>query len=235
MRAKSDPSHSPEAASIWLRQPRQGRREQALSVDRIVAAAVQILDTEGLPGLTMRALAQHLSAGAPTLYWHVRNKDDVIDLAVDQIFGEITVPDPAGKPWRDTAAVLAIAWRTVLVSHPWMPTAAIHRLNLGPNFSRQLELLQATLHRAGFTGSELMAATWLIYNHVIGSAASEAALTIDAHTRHAGLQLLRARADLYPTLAETGYLDDDNWQENFNTGLAYMLDGLQLQLDKTDM
>lgn len=199
-------------------------------MDRIVAAAVEILDVEGLSGLTMRRLAEHLSVGAPTLYWHVRNKDDVIELAVDQVFGEVAVTDRAGQHWRDTVSDLGLAWRSALVTHPWMPIAAIHRLNLGPNFLRQLELLQATLRRAGFTGSRLLPATWLIYNHVIGSAASQTALDINEDVRHSGQQLLQARSDLYPTLAEYRYLYDSHWIDNFRTGLGYTLDGLELQL-----
>lgn len=232
MSEKSDRAHRPEESNIWLREPRTGRRAQALTVERIVGAAVEILDTEGLPGLTMRRLAEHLSAGAPTLYWHVHNKDDVIDLAVDQVFGEVDLAGPAGRSWRDTIIELALAWRAVLVAHPWMPVAATHRLNLGPNFLRQLELLQATLHRAGFRGTALMSATWLIYNHVIGSAASQTALDIDEPTRQRARQLLQARADLYPTLNEHRYLDDTNWLGNFRIGLGYTLDGLGLQLTK---
>jgi AcrR family transcriptional regulator len=59
-----------------------------------VAAAVQLLDREGLAALSMRRLAEEIGAGAASLYWHVGSKDGLLDLVLDQVIGEGQVPDP---------------------------------------------------------------------------------------------------------------------------------------------
>lgn len=71
-----------EIPSVWTRQrPRAG-----LSQDRIVAAAVELLDAEGLEALSMRTLAARMDTRATSLYRHVANKDELIELVVDEVY-----------------------------------------------------------------------------------------------------------------------------------------------------
>ncbi|MCT2589094.1 TetR/AcrR family transcriptional regulator C-terminal domain-containing protein [Streptomyces sp. N2-109] len=220
--------------SVWLRSRRTSRSgEPPLTRERIVEAAVALLDEEGIERLTMRRLAERLAIVAPSLYWHVETKDDVIDLAVDAIFGE--VPPVAGEPshWREDACAVLSVWRAALLRHPWAAAVpARRRPTIGPHFLAGMEALQATLVRAGFTGKGLSAATWALYNHVMGSAASETALHITPEERRLGQEQLQGNRDRYPTLAARGYLYDDDWDGSFATGLDYLLDGLQAQLDR---
>ncbi|MBL1098190.1 TetR/AcrR family transcriptional regulator C-terminal domain-containing protein [Streptomyces coffeae] len=219
--------------SIWLRSRRATRGEPPLTLPRIVEEAVALLDEEGIDRLTMRRLADRLGVVAPSLYWHVETKDDVIDLAVDAIFSE--VPPPAGQTadWHDDITTVLTTWRAALLRHPWAAAVpARRRPTIGPNFLAWMELLQATLIRAGFTGKSLSAATWALYNHVMGSASTETALHITEEERRVGQEQLRANSDRYPSLAANGYLYDDDWDGSFTTGLRYLLDGLQAQLDR---
>lgn len=217
--------------SVWLRPRRAAKEEPPLSLARIVDAAVALLDEDGLEKLSMRRLAQHLGVAAPSLYWHVSTKDDVVDLAVDAIFGEPSPRDEPAAEWRDEITDVLTAWRTTLLRHPWAAAvAARRRPSLGPNFLRQMETLQATLVRTGFRDDALRAATWALYNHVMGSASTETALHISEQERRLGQERLQAEADRYPTLASERYLYDDDWDGSFSTGLRYLLDGLQIQL-----
>jgi len=219
---------SDELRSVWLRPRRPSRGEPPLSLTRIVEASVALLDEEGIDRLTMRRLAERLGVAAPSLYGHLDTKEDVIDLAVDAIFG----PPPAGSTgdWRADVSVVVNAWRAALLEHPWAAAVpARRRPAIGPNFLGWMEILQANLVKAGFTGSALSAATWALYNHVMGSAAAQTALTITAEERRVGQERLR---DKYPTLAAQGYLYDDDWDGSFGTGLEFLLDGLAAQLDR---
>jgi AcrR family transcriptional regulator len=219
--------------SVWLRPRRTGRGEPPLTRDRIVEAAVALLDEEGIERLTMRRLAERLGVVAPSLYWHVDTKDDVIDLAVDAIFGEMPSGVGSAAEWRDDVIAVLAAWRTAMLRHPWATAVpARQRPTLGPNFLAWMEALQSTLARAGFSGTDRSAATWALYNHVMGSAASEAALRISDEDRRVGQQQLQADRDRYPTLAACGYLYDDDWDTSYTVGLDYLLDGLQVQLDR---
>jgi AcrR family transcriptional regulator len=220
--------------SVWLRQRRAGKGEPPLTRDRIVAAAVALLDEEGIERLTMRRLAERLGVVAPSLYWHVDTKDDVLDLAVDAIFGEVPPGTGTAASWRDDVTAVLTAWRNAMLRHPWASAVpARRRPTIGPNFLAWMEVLQATLTRAGFSGTSRSAATWALYNHVMGAAASQSALQISAEERRVGQQQLQTNRDRYPTLAAGGYLYDDDWDHSFTTGLGYLLDGLQVQLDRT--
>ncbi|WP_242587161.1 TetR/AcrR family transcriptional regulator C-terminal domain-containing protein [Streptomyces sp. MST-110588] len=235
MASERDRREDDQVRSVWLRPRRTSKGEPPLSRARIVEAAVALLDEEGIERLTMRRLAERLGVVAPSLYWHVDTKDDVIDLAVDAIFGE--VPPGAGQAadWREDITAVMTAWRGALLRHPWAAAVpARRRPTIGPNFLGWMEVLQATLVRAGFTGKGLSAATWALYNHVMGSAASESALHITDAERRAGQEQLRARRDRYPTLAAGGYLYDDDWDGSFTTGLDYLLDGLAVQLGEKE-
>lgn len=229
-----DQPKSSEVRSVWLRPRRASRGEPPLTLPRIVEAAVALLDEEGIDRLTMRRLAERLGVGAPSFYWHVDTKDDVIDLAVDAIFGEVPPGTGNSARWRDDIIAVLSAWRAAMLRHPWAAAVpARRRPTIGPNFLAWMEILQATLVRAGFSGNGLSAATWALYNHVMGSTASESTLQITDEERRVGQEKLTADGDRYPTLASTGYLYDDDWDGSFTTGLDYLLDGLEAQLSRT--
>lgn len=220
-----------EASNVWLRPQRTRRGEPQVTSERIVEVAVSILDGGGLEALTMRRVAEQLGVVAPSLYWHVKTKDDIIDLAVDYCFAETDAPTGSQQDdWRSCIEAIALAWRSTLVEHPWIAPVAASRPSFGPSYLDQLELVMSTLHRAGFVGSELSAAMWTLHNLIFGSASTEATLNISEHDREVGQALLQEQADRYPTLAGHRYLDDDDWLGDFTRGLAYFLDGLEFRI-----
>ncbi|MCF8610952.1 TetR/AcrR family transcriptional regulator C-terminal domain-containing protein [Gordonia sp. HY285] len=220
-----------EASNVWLRPQRSRRGEPPVTSERIVEVAVEILDAGGLEALTMRRVAEQLGVVAPSLYWHVKTKDDIIDLAVDHAFAETDAPTAAQHDdWRTCIEAIALAWRATLVDHPWVAPVAASRPSFGPSYLDQLELVMSTLHRAGLDGAELSAAMWTLHNLIFGSASTEATLNISDHDREVGQALLQEHADRYPTLSGHRYLDDDDWLGDFTRGLAYFLDGLKLRI-----
>ena len=82
-----------------LQPVQEPRSEPPLSRERIVATAVELLDAQGVDGLTMRRLADRLGSGVMSLYWHVDNKEDVFDLALDSVL-EYRAPPQAAEPAR---------------------------------------------------------------------------------------------------------------------------------------
>ncbi|WP_424531343.1 TetR/AcrR family transcriptional regulator [Sphaerisporangium viridialbum] len=218
------------ARNIWLRPSARTRRDAPpLSRDRIVAEAIALLDEEGVGRLTMRRLAERLGTGSTTLYWHVKTKDDVLDLALDAIFAEVRTPRGGGQGWRADITALIGEWRLTLLRHPWSATL-LGRPMLGPNVLARSEFLYATLMGAGITEPHLTAAAYGLSNFVIGSALMQATWLTGAErtTRQAAREYLRANHERYPALAAHGPLVvDGEWDTGFAIGLGWLLDGIQ--------
>jgi AcrR family transcriptional regulator len=135
----------------WQRTPERParRRRDPISRDAIVAAAVQLLDREGLAALSMRKLADELGTGAASLYWHVGSKDGLLDLVMDQVIGEANVPDPDPGKWQDQLKQVARDQRAATHRHPWIVRVSIGRIPMGPNALRYSERILAILRAGG--------------------------------------------------------------------------------------
>lgn len=184
-----------------------------------------LLDQHGTDGLTMRRLAQLLDVTSTALYWHVKTKEDVLDLALDRIFGDVPVPK-ATDDWRDDVRSLCRNWRTAMLRHPWAPSL-IGRPMLGPNVLARTEYLQSALVRGGSTDLQLAVTTRMLANYVIGAALTEATWRRTANPR-AQLEARRqvtANPTAYPTLHTSGHLDAVRWSDDdlFERGLDAIL------------
>lgn len=221
---------STKAGQVWLREERP-RREQ-LTRDRIVVAALALLDTRGVEHLTMRRLAEHLGVGATTLYGHVRTKDDVLDLALDSVYAQIALPEDRTDDWRAEIVAVMQAWRSTLLRHPWS-AHLLGRPQLGPHMLARQDAMLGTLARAGLTAETLSDAHYALSNYVIGSVLMHVAWQEqDATARWVGADHLRANADRYPYLAQHRSTPDTDWDRSFANGLTYLLDGVAANTER---
>jgi AcrR family transcriptional regulator len=135
----------------WQRAPDRPsrRRRDPISREAIVAAAIGLLDREGLAALSMRKLAEELGTGAATLYWHVGSKDGLLDLVMDEIIGEGKVPDPDPPRWQEQLKQVARDQRAAILRHPWVVRVSIGRIPMGPNALRYSERILAILRAGG--------------------------------------------------------------------------------------
>ncbi|MET8989233.1 TetR/AcrR family transcriptional regulator C-terminal domain-containing protein [Nonomuraea wenchangensis] len=205
--------------NVWSR-PRRAPR-QTLTLERIVAEAVALLDEEGVTGLTMRRLAERLGTGSTTLYWHVRTKEDVLDLALDAVFGEAPLPAARpGEPWHEPVRALMGAWRSALLRHPWSATV-LDRPLLGPNALARTEFLFQALITAGFPAPG--GAAHSLAGFVTGSVISQ--VTWQERAGEEVDVFVRERAGGWPALAAHGLAPD--WDATFAEGLGYLLAGME--------
>jgi AcrR family transcriptional regulator len=135
----------------WQRAPDRPsrRRRDPISRDAIVTAAIGLLDREGLGALSMRRLAEELGTGAASLYWHVGSKDGLLDLVLDQVIGELKIPDPDPEHWREQLKQVARDQRAGSLRHPWVVRVSIGRIPMGPNALRFSERVLAILRAGG--------------------------------------------------------------------------------------
>ncbi|MEV4564765.1 TetR/AcrR family transcriptional regulator C-terminal domain-containing protein [Nonomuraea sp. NPDC049419] len=218
--------------SIWFRDDARPRRPR-LSRERIVTAAVELLDAEGVAGFSMRALAARLRAGTMSLYEYVRSKEDVLDLALDEAIGEIGEP-PADGPWRDLLTDHLVRSRAVMRRHPWMPALIATRPLLGPNALAGSRAIYGTLAREGLHGPALTAAIGTLSSYLYGFVAAENTWWATIRTLAADAELRARVADhLHRHESELGHqaqVDDGDFDTQFGLGLDLILDGLSTRL-----
>jgi AcrR family transcriptional regulator len=202
------------------------QNEPPLSLERIVATAVELLDAHGLDGLKMRRLADRLGAGAMSLYWHVDNKEEVFDLALDSVL-EYRVPPQAveSQDWRGEVVHMLEDWRASMLRHPWS-ASLLPRRALGPNILSRLELLSKTLSSAGVADADLNGAIWSLWNYVMGATITRASFDLSDDDMAAGQQRLTRLSEHYPTIERSRLLLDNDWDGAFRKGLDFLLDGL---------
>ncbi|TDE25081.1 TetR/AcrR family transcriptional regulator [Nonomuraea mesophila] len=172
------PADEQQVPSVWAR-PRPQRRDQpALSRQQIVSTALQLLDAEGVDALSMRKLGTRLNAGATSMYTHVANKDELLELVVDEVYGEVEVPatgDPGG--WRTAITGCAHSLRATILRHPWIVSVLGETglAYLGPNVTRLMEEMLAVFEEGGFGLQEADQAMNTVVAYVVGISTSEAA------------------------------------------------------------
>lgn len=209
-----------------LQSVQKPRSEPSLSLERIVATAVELLDAQGVDGLTMRRLADRLGSGAMSLYWHVDSKEKVFDLALDSVL-EYRGPPQIVEPqdWRGEVVHMLEDWRASMLRHPWSASLLPSRA-LGPNILSRLELLSKTLSRAGVADADLNVAIWSLWNYVMGATITRANFDLSDDDMAAAQQRLTRLSEHYPTIQRSSLLLDNDWDGTFRKGLDFLLDGL---------
>jgi AcrR family transcriptional regulator len=212
---------------------------EPLSLAQIVAAALKLIDAEGLEAFSMRRLGQELGAGATSIYWYVRDKDQLIDLVLDEILAEIDVAEDPDWSWRERAANLAREFRAVLRRHPNLAAVFGSRISLGPNTLRGIEHMLAVLRSAGFDGTELTLAFSAVLNFAMGTGIMESrGLTgpetvgkTEAEVQELFVGMLASLPEgEYPNLRR--FIPDSDYEEisedaQFEYGLQRLLDGIE--------
>ncbi len=211
-----------------------------VSIDssQIVQAALQLLDQVGLDGLTMRRLADQLSIKAASLYWHVKDKDELILLLADAICGTLVPPDPS-LPWREQLIQFADQYRRMLLSHRDAarvmlmsgPPSGEHRLDL-------VELLLSMLLKAGFSPKDAAFASFMMNDYVTTFVMEESRYSApegdgsEAEAEGPGENWIdHLPPDRYPNIiALAPHWINVNLDEQFHFGCTVILDGLEKRL-----
>ena len=139
-----------------------------LSRERVLRAALDLADREGIGGLSMRRLAAELGVEAMSLYHHVRNKGDILDGIVDLALSEVELPS-GGVAWKSAVRTSAISYHETLRRHRWVTSVPTS----GEASVVQLHYMDALLRRlreAGLSPELTHHAYHALDSHVVGSA-----------------------------------------------------------------
>ncbi|WP_043624923.1 TetR/AcrR family transcriptional regulator C-terminal domain-containing protein [Nonomuraea candida] len=209
-----------------------------LARERIVRAAIEIADAEGLSELTMRAVADRLGVATMSLYRHVESKDNLVMLMVDAAIAEFPLPEEAPPGWRARLETSARLQWAAYRAHPWMAgVTPLTRPLPSAGLLAHTALVMEALQETGLDAPTRMYVQILVYAYVQGIAAH---IELERRARGAtgvtdeewmGRQeeLLRAVTTSTPALAghfaELGEFDLD-LDRLFEFGLGPLLDGL---------
>ena len=208
---------------------RRTRRRDPLTRDRVLRAAVDVVDHEGIEALSMRRLGQELGVEAMSLYRYVPSKADLLDGIYGIILAEIVVPRAAGE-WQTTTRLYARAFRKALVAHPNALSLFATRPAVTPASLRHVESGLALLRGVGFEVEDAVSAFQVVVTFVVGHTLSTHAPAGDDAERSTP-----AYRDLepseFPALIEAAAtLADRDPDQEFEFGLDVVLAGLAAKL-----
>jgi len=208
-----------------------------LTRERVLRAAVDLVDQSEIASFTMRKLGNALGVEAMSLYNHVANKQELLDGMVDLVFSEIELP-ATGTDWRTAMRKRAVSARQVLARHPWAIPLVSSRTSPGPATLRHHDAVLGSLRSGGFSVEMAAHAFSVLDSYIYGFAMQESTLpfgdTEEETVEVATAMMAQVSADEYPHLTELtvehilrpGY----DYSHEFEFGLDLILDGLQQRL-----
>ncbi|WP_309113136.1 TetR/AcrR family transcriptional regulator C-terminal domain-containing protein [Saccharothrix sp.] len=212
-----------------------------LSTDRVVVAAVEVADEEGLAGLSMRKVAERLGFTTMSLYRHVPSRDHLVDLMRDAVLGEPTSDDP-DAPWRQRLETAVRQGWELRRRHPWLAEERSTRHVPGPNALAHYEHLLSILASTPLPPAEVVATAGLLGRFLdaealalVEAARAERETGISDEEFWSARDALWSRMSNYPTLTalwEAGAFDQP---DPFEFGLARLLDSIELRVQQREV
>ena len=223
-----------DALTLWFNPPDGESGRRALTRERVVAEALAVIAADGAQSLSMRALAARLGVVPGALYRHVRGKEQLHDLILDAVLGEVDCRADPAAPWAARVAALARRLRAVLENHPGVAALLKTRDPLSPASLALAEAFLAPLLAAGLPGRQAALAFRLIYDYTLGFALADPTSPAEQRLRdtatrkqlHAFFRALPASR--FPALAACGvHAWDGDRDQRFTAGLETLLRGIE--------
>ena len=209
---------------------------ERLSRERVLRAAIDLADRDGIDALSMRKLADELGVEAMSLYYYVQNKDDILAGMLEVVMEELDMPayGPAGVHWKEALRRGAVSFHTALRQHPWARGLMLTPRLLRPWRMRLMEFLLAGLREGGFSTTLTYHGYHALDSHLIGSTAWEAGYASFARGQNAA-DLAKSFLEKLP-VAEMPNVAEHIRQhmEGFGRGTSQFQFGLDLILDSLE-
>lgn len=180
------------------------RRSESLSRERIVAAAIEVLDATGEGGLTFRVLSERLATGPGAIYWHVANKGELLGAATDAVVLAALAEEPASGSPQDRLRAVALGLFDAVDAHPWIAA----QLSAGAwqaGTPRIVEAVGRQVRALGVPQRDWFVTTTVLVQYVLGAAAQNAANAQAAGPGTSREEMLDAMATSWEEL------DPDDW------------------------
>ena len=213
----------------------RGRANTLLTQRAIIEAAAEVADAGGVAAVTMRSVAKVLGVEAMSLYYHLANKDALLDSLADWVFEQITLPDLKDH-WRVEMMKRAHSARSVLSKHPWALGMLESRPTPGEKLLRHHDRILGCLLGGGMTPVLAAHAFSAIDSYIYGFVLTEASISSSPENLvEEGFSAEVAKqAEKYPNMAliAMAAVNDYNFtlEDEFDYGLNLILDGFEERL-----
>lgn len=199
-------------------------RPRSLTSTDIAAAALQVIDRDGLAVLSMRTTAAELGVGAMSLYRYVKDREALERLVVDQVLATVDTKPTPHAPWDQEITRLVERIRRAVGKHPSIvPLFMLHR-HTSQSVKRCTEALLRVLTEGGFTGQQRVIALRTLVSYLSGALQAQHLGPLDGPSTDAMAEL---PLDEYPLLATTAHVARRIGPDaEFRGGLAIVLQGL---------
>ena len=204
-----------------------------LTRERIVEAALRVMDAEGLEAVTMRRIGRELGVEAMSLYNHVEDKDDILEGLTERVMNEFEFPPSTGG-WPEDARAMSREWRRLLGLHPSICQllAERHKPLEGLATYRAMDAALGVLRRAGLSERQAAQAFNALGSYILGFVMMEQGLMLGTDTDHAQRHEMAIGAlqvaGLANVLACMPHFADCSTDEQFDFGLDLMIGGLEM-------
>ncbi|HET6673440.1 MAG TPA: TetR/AcrR family transcriptional regulator [Agromyces sp.] len=232
--------------------PQRGPKRE-LSIERIVDAAIEIADAEGLGAVSMSRVAASLGFTTMSLYRYVTSKDDLI-LLMQEHASLVSVPDESvERSWRDGVRGWVLATRTAYREHPWLVDIPISGAPITPNSLTLVDWFLREMRDLPLTDGEKMSALLLVTSYTRATGSQERDLVAAAAASDpadvTGENFFEALTELVtperfpflsPLLAAGGYVAPpgsggfDDTDDDFEFGLERILDGIEYHIGQIE-
>jgi len=205
----------------------RSRGRPALPLDRILAAALELVDERGADALSMRSLAQRLGSGTATLYRHFASRSELVALVVDRMIGETDIREIASLPWQQACMSFVQSMFDALGRNGNVASLLIGHVPVGPNALAQRELVLSILLDNGFAPAVAAHAYATLSRYVLGFAIQGATADTDQQDADVSAAFHHLDPTRYP--ATVAVADDlpVPLEEEFVFGLRLIVAGLE--------
>ncbi|NYH41835.1 AcrR family transcriptional regulator [Micromonospora jinlongensis] len=217
----------------WQTPPKPPPRAP-LSQELIVTTALRVLDSEGLDALSMRRVAQELQTGPASLYAHVANKDELLDLLYDRVLAEVEIPEPDPERWAEQVKEMLRSLRRVFRSHRDLARVSLSRIPLGSNGVVGMERTMALMRAGGLPDDIAAYAGDLVTSFVTTETLDDAfpgdgvdTGAVQAYVAQIHGYLTSLPPDRFPNLTQmAGPITSLDSERRFELGMEIILRGL---------
>ncbi|KAB8185005.1 TetR/AcrR family transcriptional regulator C-terminal domain-containing protein [Microbispora catharanthi] len=201
-----------------------------LNRNRIVTAAVELIEREGADAVSMRRIAAELGVGVMSLYNHVPSKAALLDAVAEDVLSRIGFTDDPSAHWTERVRIQARAFRRIAHHYPRSTMVVVSRQLSSTAGLLPVERALATLREAGFDGREAVRMLRMFIAYVVGSLLREVGVTPTFAPVRADAIIAEVDPALFPVVSELRpHLDSCDHDEEFEFGLELLVQAMAVR------